>query len=343
MARSRPPFASPPPPSPPRTTRAHPRRRARPSRRPTLRPTSSARDRRHRRRHLRALAVDADTSAGGRALEPTWLVTALGTNSVPATVHFASHCGAETFYEGGATLPVDVGPVRSAAAWDGDVALGTAQAPGVVVSGGALAPGVVTLRPGEDVLAAATAGPGPTFLFATWTAPSVVVKLRRTSAPGDSSDAARSRCRSGWTTSGPRRQGRTRPRDDAGLSSPRTRRRRWCLRSSSSTTSRSPPRRWRLKGASDNRGAGATEFRSRESVASPRLVLIQSSCARRRPGGASSYWITHTSPSKVVKMVHDGDATRQFGEAFELDAALGENAAASAVTDERGLLYVGFS
>jgi hypothetical protein len=127
-----------------------------------------------------ALAVDADTSEqGGPRAGAHALVTALGTNSVPATVHFASHCGAETFYEGGATLPVDVGPVRSAAAWDGDVAWGTAQAPGVVVSGGALAPGVVTLRPGEDVLAAATAGPGPTFLFATWTAPSVVVKLQK--------------------------------------------------------------------------------------------------------------------------------------------------------------------
>ena len=131
-----------------------------------------------------ALAVDADTSAGGPRAGTHALVTALGSNSVPATVHFASHCGAETFYEGGATLPVDVGPVRSAAAWDGDVALGTAQAPGVVVAAGALTPGVGTLRPGEDVLAAATAGPGPTFLFATWTAPSVVVKLQKDERTG---------------------------------------------------------------------------------------------------------------------------------------------------------------
>ena len=72
-------------------------------------------------------------------------------------------------------------------------------------------------------------------------------------------------------------------------------------------------------------------------------MFLSSVLIAQVPDGASSYWITHTSPSKVVKMVHDGDATRQFGEAFELDAALGENAAASAVTDERGLLYVGFS
>ena len=72
-------------------------------------------------------------------------------------------------------------------------------------------------------------------------------------------------------------------------------------------------------------------------------MFLSSVLIAQVPDGASSYWITHTSPSKVVKMVHDGDVTRQFGEAFELDAALGENAAASAVTDERGLLYVGFS
>ena len=61
------------------------------------------------------------------------------------------------------------------------------------------------------------------------------------------------------------------------------------------------------------------------------------------PDGTASYWVTHTSPSKIVKLVHTGGTTSQVGEPFELDAKLGENLGASAVTDERGLLYVGFS
>ena len=65
-----------------------------------------------------ALTVDDDAGIGSPGTHA--LVTALGTNSVPATVHFASHCGADTFYEGGSVLPTDVGPIRSAAAWEGD-------------------------------------------------------------------------------------------------------------------------------------------------------------------------------------------------------------------------------
>lgn len=264
-----------------------------------------------------ALAVDADTSAGAPRAGAHALVTALGTNSVPATVHFASHCGAETFYEGGATLPVDVGPVRSAAAWDGDVALGTAQAPGVVVSGGALTPGVLTLRPGEDVLAAATAGPGPTFLFATWTAPSVVVKLTKDERTGQLV----------------RRGAITLP---LGVD---------YVRAAASRTDASTGRRRSLF-ATDTSPAVVVEIRDDNLSLASAAVARGAEFVRAGatvPDGTCSYWITHTSPSRVVKMVHDGDETRQFGEAFELDAALGENAAASAVTDERGLLYVGFS
>ena len=259
-----------------------------------------------------ALAVDADTSAGGPRAGTHVAVTALGSNSVPATVHFASHCGAETFYEGGATLPVDVGPVRSAAAWDGDVALGTAQAPGVVVAAGALTPGVVTLRPGEDVLAAATAGPGPTFLFATWTAPSVVVKLQKDERTGglvrrgaitlplgvDYVRAAASRTDAST--------GR------AGLSR-RTRRRRWW---------RDSRRRPSLASAAVARGA---DVRAGATV----------------PDGTAILDHAHVA----VQGGQDGsrrDATRQLA-SLELDAALGENAAASAVTDERGLSTWGSS
>lgn len=265
-----------------------------------------------------ALAVDADTSAGGDTSAGAHaLVTALGTNSVPATVHFASHCGAETFYEGGAELPVDVGPVRSAAAWDGDVAFGTAQAPGVVVTGGALTPGVLTLRPGEDVLAAATAGPGPTFLFATWTAPSVVVKLTKDERTGRLV----------------RRGAITLP---LGVD---------YVRAAASRTDASTGRRRSLF-ATDTSPAVVVEIRDDDLSLASAAVARGAEFVRAGatvPDGTCSYWITHTSPSRVVKMVHDGDETRQFGEAFELDAALGENAAASAVTDERGLLYVGFS
>ena len=61
------------------------------------------------------------------------------------------------------------------------------------------------------------------------------------------------------------------------------------------------------------------------------------------PDGTASYWVTHTTPSKIVKLVHTGGTTSQVGEPFELDAKLGENLGASAVTDERGLLFVVFS
>ena len=262
-----------------------------------------------------ALTVDDDADVGSPGTHA--LVTALGTNSVPATVHFASHCGADTFYEGGSVLPTDVGPIRSAAAWEGDVAWGTAQTPGVVAFGGTLTPGHITLRPGENVLAAATAGPGPSFLFATWTAPSSVVKLVKDDATGQL------------------------VRDDSitlplGVD---------YVRAAAVRVDAGTGRRSSLF-ATDTSPAAVVEIRDADLTLASAAVMnggefVRAGCVA--PDGTASYWVTHTSPSKIVKLVHTGGTTSQVGEPFELDASLGENLGASAVTDERGLLYVGFS
>lgn len=46
-------------------------------------------------------------------------------------------------------------------------------------AGGALrGPAAIVLEPGENILAAATAGEGGVFLFATWTAPSRIIKFQ---------------------------------------------------------------------------------------------------------------------------------------------------------------------
>ena len=262
-----------------------------------------------------ALTVDDDADVGSPGTHA--LVTALGTNSVPATVHFASHCGADTFYEGGSVLPTTVGPIRSAAAWEGDVAWGTAQTPGVVAFGGTLTPGHITLRPGENVLAAATAGPGPSFLFATWTAPSSVVKLVKDDATGQLV-----RADSITLPLGVDYVRAAAVRIDAGTG----------RRSSLFATDTSP--------------AAVVEIRDSDLTLASAAVMrggefVRAGCVT--PDGTASYWVTHTSPSKIVKLVHTGGTTSQVGEPFELDAKLGENLGASAVTDERGLLYVGFS
>ena len=277
-ARDRPlPPPPPPPPSPPRTARAHPRRRARPSRRPTLRPTSSrARQTSPPSPPTRSRSTPIPPRAA-RALEPTrWSPRSGVTPSPPPSTSRPTAARGDAD-EGGATLPVDVGPVRSAAAWDGDVALGTAQAPGVVVAAGALTPGVVDVAAGRTCWPRRRRARGQPFSSPRGPRRAWWSSSKRTSAPGDSSDAARSRCRSGWTTSGPRRPGRTRPRERAGLSSPRTRRRRWWRRFAT-TTSRSRPRRWRKARSSCARGRRYVPSIARVESPSPRLfVLIQRS------------------------------------------------------------------
>jgi hypothetical protein len=49
--------------------------------------------------------------------------------------------------------------------------------PALVPGGSLKGPDLIRLQPGEDTLAAATAGAGGVFLFATWTAPSRIIKF----------------------------------------------------------------------------------------------------------------------------------------------------------------------
>lgn len=130
---------------------------------------------------------DDDTDGGassrgsGRRSGGGVTVSAFGTNTVPGQIHFVSYCERthNAFHEGHVTLPAGVGAVRSAASVGQYAAWGTDQSPGVVVPGGALrGPEYIVLQPGEDTLAAATAGAGGVFLFATWTAPTRVIKFQ---------------------------------------------------------------------------------------------------------------------------------------------------------------------
>ena len=138
-------------------------------------------------------------------------VAALGTAAVPGRVHFLvkqedddATCVnklldddrggslSEWRHDGGFQLPTGVGAVRSAAAIQGTLGttttpsgrnyfvFGTDQSPGVVVPGGDLKGGPVVLNDGEDVLATVVGVPhatNPSFVFATWTSPSRLVKI----------------------------------------------------------------------------------------------------------------------------------------------------------------------
>ena len=74
-----------------------------------------------------------------------------------------------------------------------------------------------------------------------------------------------------------------------------------------------------------------------------------------RPDGRASYWATHESPSKIIKIAHDDDdasdqsggyvPTMFFRGAFIGDAALGESDAYSVLADDANAhrVYVGYS
>lgn len=125
------------------------------------------------------------------------LVAALGTNQVPGRVHFLvselpeenTFCKSEDKtwkHDGSSILPSGVGAIRAAASIRTHdkiyFVFGTDQSPGVVVPGGNLKGKPVQLADGEDVVTVALGVSDekynkPSFLFATWTTPSRLVRI----------------------------------------------------------------------------------------------------------------------------------------------------------------------
>ena len=296
------------------------------------------------------------------ASSPSTPLTALGSNVVPGAVHFATYCDESNvaFHEGSFELPSAVGAVRAAASRGARVVLGTGQSPGVVfpvgdVSGGVRGEGAdvdggfVRLRAGEDVLACATAGTElssdaesngaassrDVFLFATWTAPATIVKF--------AVDAATNSLE----------------RVDSAAMPPGVDYVRSAVAAADGTHSYF---------ATDTSPAVIAKVRHSDLALVDVLVLDGGGERRNgsaaasyvragamRPDGRASYWATHESPSKIIKIAHDDDdasdqsggyvPTMFFRGAFIGDAALGESDAYSVLADDANAhrVYVGYS
>ena len=281
-------------------------------------------------------------------------VSAFGTNTIPGGIHFVSYCERTrvAFHEGHVTLPPGVGAVRSAASMGQYAAFGTDQSPAVVVPGGALrGPESIVLEPGENILAAAAAGVDGTFLFATWTAPTRIIKFRV-------DEDTQTLVRAGAAILP---QGVDYVRAAA-----------------------ADPRRGVSYFATDTAPAVIAKVRHSDLALVDAIVLSDDATGGRfiragamRSSGGVSYWATFTSPTRVIKIIHEDDdmdqsenedagsaheagaaaeaaevagevqkpytsTMRQAG-VFEMSSERGEEYAASLAADADGMIYIGFS